>query len=179
MTSRHTAARRGASTARLIVAAALAGFAAIGLVLWLRSGTTGELRPAIERGGWSGTAISCTSLDPNALSSLGRGEVLDLGQDPGTPLGTGRCRRLDGSVLDLSDVGVTWFAVGTASDREGVALAEVDADVQPARLVVEHLVPGDGCGVTADWRGRLVLLVQGPAEATAPAVRLVEVQGPC
>lgn len=165
---------------RLAVAASfgVAGLVANGC------GDTATPRPAVEGGGWSAEAVLCGYREtPDRLSRLRPGEVVPLGDDPAGLLETARCTsnddRAGGAGLPEIEFDRPYFVVFTGGDRLDVVLVEVDADADPVALVVEHQVVGPGCGQTDDYRGQLMLLIEGPADATTPTVRLKEVPLGC
>ena len=67
------------------------------------------------------------------------------------------------------------FLVGTGVDRDDVRLVGVDAGEEPVALRVELEIPGDECVVTAEFRGVLALLVEGPPDASIPTVEVADV----
>lgn len=160
------------------VAAALAS-AVIGVAVWLVLRDSGP-SPAVSIGGWSGQATLCPHPEESdELSEMAAGEVLAL-DDPEKTLGEARCRAdgVGGKAPELRD-DAAYFVLNTGRDRFHVALVGVDLAGRRPRLEAEVTVPGDRCGVTADYRGQLMLVIEAPEGSAVPAVSLREVPLQC
>lgn len=114
---------------------------------------------------------------------LAKGTLIGLGDSGEARAGLVGCRtvgddRHEGEI-ELRE-NAAYFVVATASDRDDVRLVEVTAPAgAPARLVLEHYFPGKGCAVTDDYKGALVLLLEGPVGARPPKVEIRDVPEPC
>lgn len=155
------------------------GVLAVGLVAvvaWVvtRDGAPGE---PVEVGGWSGQSVLCGYREgPDPLNDMEQGDVVALGDDPAALLTTARCVSGDPASGNgrppVVSPDASYFVAFTGADRIDVTLVDVDAAATPARLVAEHTVNGDGCAVTADYRGQLMLLIEGPADSPVPRVEV-------
>lgn len=135
--------------------------------------------PSVDVGEWSAQGLLCTSTQRSPLIAVGRGAVLAV-DDPAAAVARAECRRTDGEPIELFPTkDLSYFAVGTLRDRIDVSLVGGDAVSRPVRLDAAVSVPADGCGRDAQFRGRLVLLIEGPPDAEPPHVDLREVDVRC
>jgi hypothetical protein len=162
-------------------AAALVAAAIISAVVTLRP--DGPSAP-VASDGWSGQAVLCAHRDqPDRLSSVRAGEVLELGSDPDAAVVRSRCALLGSADAPerrpAVDDGHSHFVLGTGADRYDVALVGVERRSTSTTLRAELVVDGDSCGHTAEYRGQLMLLLAGPAGADVPEVILERVPIDC
>ena len=135
--------------------------------------------PAVSVGGWSGHAIQCGYREQaDALGELAAGAVLELDDLAPSVLADANCnvvpRAAKRAISQAPTLrpGHAYFAVNTGHDRYNVALVDVELGGPSPRLDAEVIVPGDGCSVTADYRGQLMLLIEAPEGSPLPRVTL-------
>lgn len=153
----------------------------VAIVTYLDLGRQRGRLPVVRAHGWSGFSTHChTSPDGGAAGRFGdpRGRF-----DVPVDIGTGAVAReaLDGCPIPDGtriDDDHTYLVVATNTDRDEVRLVGVEQG-DPAKLTVEWYYPGHGCGVTSEWRGRLVLVLEGPSGASTTDVAVHEVPEPC
>ena len=170
---------RRRSAALIAVSAAGVLLAVVAVVVVLVADGAEPSDP-VEADGWSATAVLCTATDGfDVLGEPERGDVLQLDEAEDV-LSVAGCVGADADADAVSvDPDRSAFLVGTGVDRDDVRLVEVDASEEPVALRAELEIPGDECVVTAEFRGVLALLVEGPSGATIPTVELVEFPVDC
>lgn len=177
-TQRPTGTRTSRRLLLAVASVAAAGCSVLGI---------GGPSEPVALDGWSGRSILCGYREAeDALSDLDTGEVVDLGDDPGSVLRASRCSKLNdtgerGSAATAPPIvdGRRYFVLNTGADRWDVAVVSVDTHGRSATLGAELTITGSGCGTTTEYRGQLMLLIEAPSDATTPTVTLEEVQRPC
>jgi len=140
---------------------------------------------------WQGTALLCSGSVPDSgealstlaqeLNDLAPGAIMSLGDDPAALVAAAGCTEADGAdqAVPSLNPGSSYFAVGTGVDRFEVELTGVEEVKETTTLQVKLTVPGDNCGTTAEYRGRLTLLVQAPQDAPTPQIDFVTEKTVC
>ena len=150
---------------------------------------------SVENSGWRGTSLLCSGdiasagaeVSPLAqeLIDLGSGALMSLGDDPASSLAAAGCTEASGVDRPAPTLspGASYFAIGTGVDRNDVALTgvnSVDYTVEGMDILqVELNVPGPDCMTTMEYRGRLILLLVGPAGAEKPLIEYNVVEVDC
>lgn len=141
-------------------------------------------RPAVSVRGWSARSVTCGYREnPDELSVLGAGDVVALDATASELLTAANCRTTRHGSREAAPIRLredrSYFLLDTGLDRLDVRLVDVDLDDDRAHLVAEVTVPGTECGVTAEYRGQLMLLIEAPHGAPLPAVSLDQVRIGC
>ncbi|MEI2638268.1 MAG: hypothetical protein V9F03_04640 [Microthrixaceae bacterium] len=197
--------KRGHVTMRSGVAVAVAvslGIIVIATAAVVLSGVNVSeetMRPAVASDGWSAVSMNCRpgsrvgnprdrSIGPIAIGSGDEAAralegCAHVSSGAGRPTRSGRPAdegtTWSGSLIEIGkDARHSYFVVRTGSDRSDVRLVEIEKN-DTTILTVDHYYPGNRCGVTADWKGSLILVIRGPDGADDPQLRLRRVGQDC
>jgi hypothetical protein len=140
--------------------------------------------PPVASDGWAGQSVLCAAPDrSDRLGRLRGGQVMAIEGDPAAMLRRSLCT-VSGSPSGsrrqpVVREGHSYFVLDTGADRYDVTLVDVGRSAAATALRAELTVDGDGCASTDEYRGQLVLLIEGPPGAAVPEVTLDEVPTGC
>lgn len=138
---------------------------------------------AVNEHGWSGVAMNCfdrqLGVRPRPGPVAGRVKAIGAGEDAESALKNCAAHEGHNSRGEwIADEGATYFVVPAGSDRLDTRLVGVEPG-DPVTLTIEHDIPGARCGVTADYKGDLILVLRAPKDASVPRVVMRQVSKPC
>lgn len=153
---------------------------AVGGIVAFFATQTAPPSPSVASAGWSGQAIACASRDGSGdqrLWDADVGDVIAINGDIKNYLTMNGCTKVSddaSSTIDVSESseGARYFLAVTKADRNTVRLVDVDTAAPVVSLTVEHHTPAPDCLVTTEWRGHLLLLIEGPGEVETPSVTM-------
>ncbi|MCB1256033.1 MAG: hypothetical protein KDB26_02960 [Microthrixaceae bacterium] len=138
---------------------------------------------AVNEHGWSGATGNCFKgpfgAGPGRRPVPGRVQGIGTGKEAESALsGCALQEGLNSEGEWIADEDATYFVVSTGSDRLDTRLVGVEPG-DPVTLTIEHDIPGARCGVTADYKGDLILVLRAPKDASVPRVVMRQVSMPC
>jgi|GEM_PF-1375315 len=139
--------------------------------------------------GWSAQSVLCSGFDPasaanEALRQLGPGELGVLGADPASVISELGCTPATPPAggapeTPVVDSAHSYFFVGTGADRLAVELTDIKprsggsasgGEPSAVSATVTLKVLDKNCVTTMEYRGNLLLLLQGPVGALPPTI---------